>query len=73
MSKADEYRANANECERMARASTNPADKAMWLQMAEDWLRMTHGRHVQSSKKFDAGESPRGTGQTPSTAEHQAG
>jgi|KBSSwiStaDraftv2_1062776.scaffolds.fasta_scaffold1062375_2 hypothetical protein len=70
MSKADEYRANANECERMARTSTHPADKALWLQMAQDWLRMAQTSRTQGSKRFDAAEEARGTGQPPSTAEH---
>ena len=38
MSKSDEYRANAEECQRMARAATNPAEKVIWLEMAADWL-----------------------------------
>ena len=40
MSKPDEYRANAQECERMAASSDNPNQKAKWLQMAQQWLRM---------------------------------
>ena len=70
MSKTDEYRENANECERMARACRNPADKALWLQMAQDWLRMTQTSRTQGTKRFDAAERAQGTGQQPSTAEH---
>ena len=40
MTQSDEYRANAQECERMAGITTNPADKVTWLQMAADWLRL---------------------------------
>ena len=40
MTKPDEYRANAQECERMAASSRNPNQKAKWLQMAQQWLRM---------------------------------
>jgi very-short-patch-repair endonuclease len=70
MSKIDEYRENANECERMARMSTHPAEKALWLQMAQDWLRMAQANRTQSLKRFDAAEKARGTGQPQSTAEH---
>ncbi len=31
MTQSDEYRANAQECERMAGITTNPADKVTWL------------------------------------------
>ena len=70
MSKADEYRGNARECERMARTSTNPADRALWLQMAQDWLRMTQVSPSQGSKRFAAAEKAQGTGQSPSIVEH---
>ena len=40
MSKADEYRRNAEECSRMAQATRNPEDKAAWLRLADSWLRM---------------------------------
>lgn len=36
----DEYRANAEECERMAGIARNERDKKDWHAMAEDWLRM---------------------------------
>ena len=38
MNNSDEYRANAHECNRMASISSNPDEKAIWLQMAEGWL-----------------------------------
>jgi hypothetical protein len=40
VSKWDEYRANAEECQRMARISRNPDEKATWQRMAEQWLGM---------------------------------
>lgn len=40
MSKPDEYRAKAQECQRMAANSQNPKDKATWLQMAQQWTAM---------------------------------
>ena len=39
MSKPDEYRANAQECHRMAGISRKPNEKALWQQMAQRWLR----------------------------------
>jgi hypothetical protein len=41
MSKNDEYRANAAECERMARTAPNESERRTWRQMAESWLRKT--------------------------------
>jgi hypothetical protein len=40
MSKNDEYRANAAECERMAKVTHNKADKQSWLEMARHWSAM---------------------------------
>jgi hypothetical protein len=40
MSKNDEYRANAVECERMAKVARNETDKQSWLGMARHWLAM---------------------------------
>ena len=40
MSKPDEYRANAQECQRMAGISRNPNEKVIWQQMAQHWLSM---------------------------------
>jgi hypothetical protein len=70
MSKSDEYRANAEECERMARRSRNPADKATWLAMAEDWMRMIKQPRLSAWDRFDAAEKAHGTHQAQSEAEH---
>jgi hypothetical protein len=48
MNKNDEYRANAAECQRMARFTRNESEKRTWLQMAESWLRL-----IQSSQSSD--------------------
>jgi hypothetical protein len=74
LSKSDEYRANANaaECQKMARIARQPGDKAMWLQMAEDWLRMVKQPRQSAFDKFDAGERAQGTGPVRSDAEHGA-
>jgi len=48
MNKNDEYRANATECQRMARFTRNESEKRTWLEMAESWLRL-----IQSSQSSD--------------------
>jgi len=72
MSKNDDYREYADECQRMARIAKHPGEKATWLQMAQDWLRMI--KQPQSwqsaSDKFDAAEKAQGTGQEKSTSDH---
>ena len=70
MSKSDEYRANAAECERMAGLARKPSEKETWLAMANHWLRMIPKPKPSASQRFDAAETARGTGQTRSDAEH---
>jgi len=36
----DEYRRNAEECQRMAENAGNATDKASWLRLAASWLGM---------------------------------
>jgi hypothetical protein len=40
MSGRDEYRKKAEECREGALETRAPEDKAAWLSMAEDWLRL---------------------------------
>jgi hypothetical protein len=40
MSGAERYRGYAAECVRLAQLSSNPADKALLVEMAENWIRM---------------------------------
>jgi len=68
MTKADEYRANAQECERMAGTAISPADKITWLQMAAHWLRLIPSPVPTASEQFDAREKAEGTHQPPSEA-----
>jgi hypothetical protein len=68
--KADEYRANAAECELMASISRHAGEKATWLQMAQHWLRMIRQDNTPTFERFDAAERSQGTGQAPSRAEH---
>jgi hypothetical protein len=69
MNKVDEFRANAEECQRMADATQNPGDKRRWLQMAESWLRMVK-RTTSAGERFDAVERQRGTHQAKSDRAH---
>ena len=43
MSDAEEFWRNAAEAQRMAENSCNPQDKAAWLRLAEQWLRLLSG------------------------------
>ena len=70
MSKSDEYRANAQECERMAGLARNPGDTATWLQMAAHWLRLIPSPRPSASEKFDAREKAEGTHQPRSDAKN---
>ena len=54
MSKPDEYRANAQECQRMAGISRNPNEKAIWQQMAQRWLGMIPEAGACKSDQFEA-------------------
>jgi hypothetical protein len=38
--RANEYRRKAEECVGFAQRATDPADKAMWLRMAENWQKL---------------------------------
>ena len=53
--KNDEYRANAAECQRMARFTRNESEKRTWLEMAESWLRLI--QPSQSSNLADRFDS----------------
>jgi hypothetical protein len=58
MSKPDEYRVNAQECERIAAISRNPNEKAKWLQMAQQWLRMiSKVERIKSDQRDAAGRT----------------
>ena len=56
MSKPDKYRANAQECQRMAAISCNPNEKAVWQQMAQHWLRMIPKAESPKSDQFEAAQ-----------------
>jgi hypothetical protein len=66
MSKSDQYRAHAQECQRMARISHNVGEKSTWLQLSEHWLNMIPKAELTKSEQFDAAELAQGTRQTKS-------
>jgi len=70
MDKSDEYRANAQECERMAASSRNDADKSTWLQMAAHRLRLIPQPDRSASDRFDDLETAKGTHQKRSDDSH---
>jgi hypothetical protein len=69
MTRDDEYRANAIECQRMADFSRDPNDKATWLKMAASWLRMIRGDQPDADR-FNTTAQTYGTKQQSSAAEH---
>lgn len=70
MSKSDEYRANAYECQRMADRTADDAEKVQWLRLAQSWLRML-SRSGSSQADADRGEQAGGgTGQGDSQSSH---
>jgi hypothetical protein len=40
VTKSEEYRLNAEECERMARSSRKESDRQDWLSLAQSWRQM---------------------------------
>jgi len=71
VSKSDEFRRNADECQRMADRTSDDGDKRAWQRLAQSWLRMirpnlpTAGPHT-----FDARERVAGTRQLQATESH---
>jgi hypothetical protein len=72
MSKNDEYRANAAECERMARFTRNESEKRTWQDMAESWLRLIQPSSAAVSDRFDAMDLDQGA-RASAGFEHWAG
>ena len=70
MSKADEYRKKASDAKAMAEEVTDAYSKTLWLEVAENWLRMIPKEERTSEQKFDDAERDQGTGQTKSPGEH---
>jgi hypothetical protein len=67
MGKADEYRANAAECRRMAESTKNQREKSMWQDMCRSWLGLI-GRGERED--FASEEHQLGTKQSKSDSSH---
>lgn len=65
--KANEYRANAADCRRMADSTKNTLEKDMWRDMSESWLGMIG--HAER-EDFAAEEREHGTNQPRSKCFH---
>jgi hypothetical protein len=50
MNWAEQYRGYAAECVRLARHAANPTDKALLVEMAENWIRMAERAEARSRK-----------------------
>lgn len=76
MNRFDEYRRNAEECQRMADNTTNESDKRSWLRLAESWMRMVRreagldGARNRADNGFESERRARGTHQPDSTSSH---
>lgn len=53
-----EYEANVREAQRMAEHSITDADKAAWLRIAQQWLRMLRGRRGNETPQADQSSWP---------------
>lgn len=55
MSKVEEYRANAAECDRMARSARDEAERRTWKDMAQSWSRMAEQKSsAKAQERTDA-------------------
>jgi hypothetical protein len=81
VSDRDEYRHQADFCERMARRAATPELKASWLRLAADWLALLRGSETgdggdgtglatTAEQDFDDMTDAMGTGQEDSTSSH---
>lgn len=65
LSKSDEYQRKAEECQRMADATSSDEQKRSWMSLAEGWLRMVTptAKKQSAEQKFDAAVRDKGTHQ----------
>lgn len=55
MTKIEEYRANAAECDRMARTTRNESERRTWQEMAASWARMAERKSAaKADEPWDA-------------------
>jgi hypothetical protein len=55
---AKEYEKNVREAQRMAANSITERDKAAWLRIAQQWLRMLRGRRGNETPQTDQSQRP---------------
>jgi hypothetical protein len=58
MTSAVEYRANAEDCMRMASVASDERDKPLWLTMAQSWLRLAELFEQESAGRGENGAQP---------------
>jgi hypothetical protein len=58
MTKSEEYRQYAEECERMAETAVNPSDRAAWLKLANSWLQMLPQRAGSGDGQLEGWPKP---------------
>jgi putative IMPACT (imprinted ancient) family translation regulator len=51
MSSNEQYRTNAEDCLRKARALENDRDKPFWLNLAQSWLQLAEQRSCTDSSR----------------------
>ena len=56
MNNYHEYQANAAECTRMADATIDPLDKALWTEMAEHWIYLSPPSPTSLACEFTASD-----------------
>ena len=53
MSRAEEFRKNADKCRQQAAKAINHLDKERWLKIAEHWLQMAQEAEADPDTKID--------------------
>lgn len=51
MSDPDEFRKQGEECRQLAGTAIKPVDKAFWLRLAEDWLKLAQDADKPSKRR----------------------
>jgi hypothetical protein len=70
MRNEEEYRRQAAEAEKQARAAGSELDREQWLRIAQGWMSMLRKRPQSVEEVFDAQSKTDGTGQDDSESSH---
>jgi hypothetical protein len=54
----EEYKRQAAECERMAKNSISDVDRASWLRLAQEWMRLLRSSHGNETAEIDQKDWP---------------